>query len=280
MFLSRFLFISSLITGFASAALTDNFDVGAYPNTGTGWESGWVESTGGNNVDGTVTDANPLNGGGNYLTVTNTANNTSLGVRRNIGTLTSSIYTVTFDWRLDTPLTTFTAFNDRVHFGSTSETGLGTTVNSGWIIGVAAADNGTTNTVFDGNWYFYNNQSTTADGSFDSANMMDTGIALKSGVIYSFAVTVDSSAQTYSAAISGSDGSSFSASNLNFRNQTGNGLNQSNLVWGGAVSAGSGSSLETLTWSLDNVHIVPEPSSLMLAGLSGLLCFVRRRIVH
>lgn len=278
---SRVLFSAWLATaGFAAAALTDNFETGTYPNTGTGWSAGWAESTSTNNVDGSVINTNPINGGGNYLSVTNTVNSTNLGINRNIGSMVNSIYTLSFDWRLDSPLTTFTTFNDRIHFGSNNDASFGTTNTWGWIIGVSAADNGTTNTVFDGNWYFYNNQSTSANGNFDSADMVNTNVALVSGVTYSFTVTVNSTAQTYSASMVGSNGTSFSASNLNFRNQASAGTNQTNLVFGGAVSASSvvGTPTESLTWSLDNVNVVPEPSSLILAGLSGLLCFKRRRI--
>ena len=273
-------FISPLVillgaSTFSQGALTDQFD--AFPNGGTGWAADWVTSAG---LNPTLAGTAPVNGGGQYLSAVNTANSTNFGITRNIGSLTSSIYTLTFDWRLDSTLDTFTSFNDRVHFGSNSDASFGTSANWGWIIGVSAADNGTTNTVHNGNWYFYNNRSTGGNGGFVQEDMVNTGIALAPNVTYSFTVTVNSATQTYSAAILGSDGSTFSEADLNFRNQSTPGTGQSNLVFGGAVSPATGSPLETMTWSLDNINVVPEPSSALLAGISGLLCFVRRRIVH
>lgn len=274
----RILAFSSLLPALSHAALTDNFDT--FPNGGTGWGAAneWRPSgspNGGGAVTPTVTNTNPLNGGGNYLSVTTAVASTTLGIKRNLGSVAASPYTLTFDWRLDSPLTNFTEFNDRIHFGVNGTNSYGTDNNTGWSIGVAA-NSGPNNSVFPGHWYFYNNTATSGNGEFNTANMVDTGIALVSGVTYSFVVTVDPVSKTYYASISGSDSTFFEQGNMRFRNQTTDGTTHTNLLFGGATSNAN----DQLTWSIDNINIVPEPSTAFLAGLSGLLCFVRRRIVH
>ncbi|MBX3741428.1 MAG: hypothetical protein KF712_10585 [Akkermansiaceae bacterium] len=276
------------LTGFSSAALTDNFDT--YPNGGTGWAAGWVESetngtpAGNARVDGSLLTTSPLNGGGSYLSVTTAVQSTTMGIRRNMGSTAASPYTLTFDWRLDSSMSNFTHYNDRIHIGATSGTGaadFGSNLSFAWLIGVVGADDTANSNPFnDGEWYFYNNQSTTANGAFNTNNMTMTGIQLAQDVIYSFTVTVDPTAQTYRVIMTDGTATFDSASvvpgGMNFRNQVNAGSTASTLVFGGATN----STADQLTWSLDNLNIIPEPSSAFLAALSGLLCFVRRRIVH
>jgi hypothetical protein len=276
------LFISTaliVLISSGSAAITETFDT--YPSGGSGWNASWVTSAGESIATASVESTNPLNGGGNYLSVSTSTAKPDTGIRRNIGSLGASDYTLTFDWRYDGDITTFNSYYDRIHFGATPGTSLGTSNTFTWIIGVVGGDDG--NSKFsDGEWYFYNgvSDSLTVDNGFNSANMKTTGIFLESGVTYSFTVTVNAAAQTYSATIAPSNAPAFSASDLNFRNQETSGgnrsTNASNLIFGGS-NTGPG---HTLDWSIDNIVIIPEPSSLLLAGLSSLLCFARRRIVH
>ncbi|WAC20688.1 PEP-CTERM sorting domain-containing protein [Luteolibacter sp. SL250] len=256
------------------AALTDNFDTGTYPNSGTGWSAGWTQGA----STGTVVSTNPLSGGGSYLSVTTgTTTSSNAGISRSIGTMAASPYTLTFNWRYDGNVSNFVSYDDRIHFGASTAVDYGTNANFTWLIGVVGGDNSTD--FSDGEWYFYDGSSstTTSENTFVPGDMQMTGMMLQSGVVYSFTVTVDPASQTYSASIN--DGSTFfSAASLNFRNQ-GATNGASNLLFGGATT-GSPTADHVLTWSIDSINVVPEPSSGLLAGLSGLLCFVRRRIAH
>ncbi len=270
----------AMVPTISHGALTDNFDTGIYPNSGTGWSAGWIESenqgmgTGNARADGTITSTSPLNGGGSYLSVTTAVANAETGIRRSIGSMSASPYTVSFDWRYDSNIANFNSYDDRIHFGATASAIHGTNDSFTWIIGVVGG-NGTTN--FSAReWYFYNGVSTTTTSLnvFTSNNMRMTGMMLESDVVYSITVNVDPASQTYSASISNGT-TSFSASGLNFRNQ-GTTNNASNLVLGGSNTGTN----HTLNWSIDSISVVPEPSSGLLAMLSGVLCFVRRRIAH
>jgi hypothetical protein len=279
--LAHFFVCLAIMPALSNAALTDNFDTGTYPTSGTGWSAGWIESenqgegVANARVDGTVTSTAPLNGGGSYLSVTTLVSNPSTGIRRNIGGMSASPYTVTFDWRYDSDIGTFNNYNDRIHFGAASSASYGTSDSFTWIIGVVGGNNG--QTLYSAReWYFYDGVSTTttAQNLFDPASMRMTGMMLESGVVYSLTVNVDPASQTYSATIDNGT-TKFSASGLNFRNQ-GTTNNASHLLIGGSNIGVN----HTLNWSLDSLNVVPEPSSGLLAVLSGVLCFVRRRIVH
>jgi hypothetical protein len=271
----------AVMPALSSAALTDNFDTGTYPSSGTGWATGWIESenqgegVANARVDGTVTSTSPLNGGGSYLSVTTLVSNSETGIRRNIGSMSASPYTLTFDWRYDSDIANFNSYGDRIHFGASTGSGFGSSASFTWIIGVVGGNNG--GTPYNAKqWYFYNGSSTsdTDQNTFSLDDMHMTGMMLQSGVVYSITVNVDPASQTYSATINNGT-TSYSASDLNFRNQ-GSTNNAANLIFGGA-NTGSG---HNLNWSIDSINVVPEPSSGLLAMLAGFLCFFRRRIAH
>ncbi|RYD25219.1 MAG: hypothetical protein EOP87_24810, partial [Verrucomicrobiaceae bacterium] len=247
---------AALFPVIAHAALTDNFDTGTYPNSGTGWSAGWTQGA----STGTVVSTDPLNGGGNYLSVTTgTTTSSNTGISRSIGAMAASPYTLTFNWRYDGNLANFVSYDDRIHFGASTAVDYGTNPNFSWLIGVVGGDN-TTN-FSEGEWYFYNGSSstTTSENTFVPGDMRMTGLFLQSGVVYSFTVTVDPASQTYSASISDGSGGFFNASGLNFRNQ-GATDGASNLLFGGATT-GSPTADHALTWSIDSISVVPEPSS-------------------
>lgn len=273
--LLRAILLSLTSSAIAGAVITENFD--SYPGGGSGWAGSWVESEGLSGVsraDGTLSTASPLKGGGSYLSVTTAVSSTELGIRRGLGAVASAPYTLTFDWRLDSSMTNFVSYNDRIHFGANSDVGFGTSVSWSWLIGVVGGDNGAT-TFDDGKWYFYDNNSSanpTTDSAFNSDNMRVSNISLAAGVTYSFTVTVNPLTRKYDASIT--DGTNtFTQIGMDFRNQTAAASSSTNLVFGGSTSSVN----DQLTWSIDNINIVPEPSSMLLVAASGVLCFVRRR---
>jgi|GEM_PF-6302796 len=253
--------------GFAGAAVvaSDDFSSGSL-NGGSGWLNDWTPAATAPNPPVT-SDASPLTtGGGNYLSVgpTSVSANTTHAVSRQFAATTaSSPYTVSFDWRMESALTNFTTFNDRVHIGA-STGNINSNDTFSWLVGVSAADNGTTNTVPDGNWYVFNY---TTNNAFSGANLVDTGIKLASQVTYSFVVDVVPGSRNYTVQISGSDGSSYTSGNLRFRNNSTT-IATNTLVFGSVTHSPE----DTTTFSFDNVSIegVPEPGSALLAGMAAL----------
>lgn len=120
-----------------------------------------------------------------------------------------------------------------------------------------------------GLWYFYDRNTSDA---FSGANMYFTDVPLVPGVTYSFVIEVNPATASYAASITSSAGSD-SASNLGFRNGAVGGAGDY-LLFGGTTSEAG----ENLGFSYDNVFIVPEPSAVLLAGLTELLGLRRKRI--
>ena len=209
---------------------------------GNGWAGGWNHVGTGTP---TVTSTNPLTpGGGNYLSVDLTG--ADRNVIRRLDPLAIDLdqaFTISWDWRLDDAYTA--GDQDRINFFSNaSAASTSTSSSNGWIIGAAGQ-------MYGNNFYFYNS----ADGSFNTSNAVDTGIAVAPGTTYSFSVTVNPVAKTYDASIS--NGSAmFSDTGLNFRNPTA-GLDY--LHFGQRVS----SDTTGRAFSLDNIQVtgaVPDNS--------------------
>lgn len=193
------------------------------------------------------------------------------GVRKRIDSAvlntSTTAHTISFDFRLDTPLTTFTTFDDRIHILASPTSVTNTNANTTWSVGVVGANNGTGLSPL--YWYFYDRD---GSDSFNGANLYFTSVPLQQGVVYSFVIDVDPMTASYSASITSSVGSD-SATNLGFRNGTA-GSAGDYFVVGGNVNSMD----ETFGFSFDNLVIVPEPSSslLMVAGI-GILAGRRRR---
>lgn len=255
----------------AAIVSSDDFSSGTLSG-GTGWLNAWTPTA---TVPTTpvVSNASELTAGsGNYLPVapTSVTGNTTHAVSRQFSSVVaSSPYTVRFDWRLDTALTNFNTFNDRVHIGG-SAGNVTSDATFSWLVGVSAADNGTTNVVPDGNWYVYDY---TTNNAFSGANLVNTGISLTTGVTYSFVVNVNPAARNYTVTINGSDASSYVSGTLDFRNQSSSPTNT--LAFGSVTNETN----DPTTFSIDNISIdgIPEPSSIALLGVMGAIGITRRR---
>lgn len=256
----------------AAIVVSEDFSSGTLTG-GTGWLGGSWTPLRTSPATPVVSSANPLTpGSGNYLPVVanNTASQTH-GVSRTIPTVVATnAHTITFDWRMDTPLTNFTEWNDRVHFGA-SNGDVNSNANFSWLVGVAAASNGTTNVVPAGKWYVYDHD---GDSDFTGDNLIDTGVDLVSGVTYSFTIQVNPvGTGTYTVSFTGSNGTGFSSGTLDFRNR--NSAIANHIVFANVTSA----TTDGTAFSFDNFAIdgVPEPSAALLVGISGLAVVVRRR---
>jgi hypothetical protein len=270
------------ISPLSAALVMDDFDENRY-----GWnaENGigtWVRTPNTEHILATTPSTNPLvAGGGKYVQVINRthptdgtlAPNRSYSIKKRMDSTVIDVrnpHTISFDFRLDSGLTTFTTFNDRLFLAGTSPTSsIDTTDADTWGIGVVGGDDGRGMQALQ--WYFQNHKKS---DQFNGENMHFTGIQIEQGVTYSFIIEVDPASYTYTATISSSTGASATQANLSFRNQNAGALGDLLLFGGRTSSAG-----EDLRFSMDNIIIVPEASSalLFLAGCSGAL--LRRRRV-
>jgi hypothetical protein len=268
----------------AHRAIVANFDDGNTANTidtftdskgGGGWVGGWATPAGASGLTRIVSTAAPLEGAGDpYLSVTSNA--TPVSGNRTISRQFTDFgaidpgnkYTINWKWRFDGDVADLTVFDDRIHFfGDNGSTG-GTSTGASWLIGWAAADGGSGLNVHEGNWYFFDNNGSTA---FNTANMVDTGLGLVAGEVYEFFVNVDPTTGTYDATII-LGGTSFSATGLTFRNGLTGEFNH--LHFGASASAAS----DDTSFSLDSLSIsVPEPSSALIALAAAPLLMRRRR---
>lgn len=235
---------------------------------GSGWATPWGTTDQIlPNLSPAVINSSPVNGGGNYLSVTTTTlNDNALG--RQFDGLTPSLTSVSysFDLRIDS-LVGWDAANDylTVH-ANNSLTTYNVSSASSFIIrafGASPAAGKNAN-----EWLFYNGASN--GGGYSAANFINSGMAVTAGTTYSFTIINDPTTKKYSVSIF--DGvNTVSGSDLGWRASTAS----SALAFNHKVNTAG----DSLTYSLDNIVIqaVPEPTSISLALLSGLSLIALQR---
>jgi hypothetical protein len=238
----------------ASAAITADFNAGAatFPDVaGSGWSNAWQSSAG---LNATVTNADPLDGGTNYLSVDGT------GAIRLVARQYESFddvnvsqpHAISWSFRLDAPdLSQFTVFNDRINFFARGTAGLGgaTSAADSWeILATGAPQSGAPPTPAQFG-VFTNNDGA---GGFTAANIVDTSMPLTPGDPYTFAVHVDPTQQKYAVRIQNQATGNVSVGNaLGFRNTANPADSFTFLHLGGRTSAAA----DTMPYSLDSVNI-------------------------
>jgi hypothetical protein len=266
--------------GFSNAAtVSAGFDGGngtvspdQYAGTsGAGWDTAWG-ATGATAPTGTVTNASPVNGGGNYLSVS-TSFNSDNAIGREFdntgasGGFTTGIetLTLTFDVRIDT-LTGWNSASDYLTLHAANSTGgtYNVSAASSFIIrafGASPAAGKNAN-----EWLLYSG--TSDGGGYSAANFVNSGMALTSGSTYTFSITNDPIAKKYSGSIFNGT-TTVTWSNLGWRATTAS----DRFAINSRVNVGT----DVLAYSLDNLTIVPEPTASSLALLTGLALLTRRR---
>lgn len=244
--------------------------------SGNGWATGWgsVGSTTGTGVVNTT----PLSGGDNYLQFVDDATNASVYARRQYSASgnvnPAQPHRITLSYRYDGNTTTqFGHFNDRIAVFGDSAAQTSSSATNTWLIGVAASNTGTGagQSVFPGNWYFFDNNGSNA---FATTNMVNTGISLVGGRVYDITLDVNPNVGTYSATVNDGVNAPFTANDLTFRRGAGAATtNWFHLTGQNDVATDSGG------FSFDSVRITPEPSAaaFALAGVAGALGARRRR---
>lgn len=259
----------SLFAGsIASAQITANFTDGNGTSSvdqytgiaGNGWSSAWYTvGPSGNSTSTTitagVTNTTPLNGGGNYLSVTNTpgANGQGDGVGRDIssanGVNLASPYTISFDFRLDSATTNW-AGNDGVNIYNDSNSKILGGDNGFQIVGDSSG------------WRVRNGNA-----------FLNTGVSLVSGTVYNFTIALDPTNSQYTTTITGG-ASPYASGTLGYRDTAAAATDFTHLIFNSKDNQGT----DTISYSIDNLIVVPEPASAaVLLGLTGLGLAICRR---
>lgn len=231
---------------------------------GNGWAGAWsLMANSSSYITASVVNTNPLTaGGGNYLSVSNSNaafSSAAYGVGRAYssanGVVLTSSYTISFDFRLDSPTSTFNSSNDGVGFFGSSDQVLGG-YNSFQI--QASYTGGTMQ------WQWRN-----------STTFSNAGMSLVTGTVYQFTLNVNPTAHNYTISIF--DGTNtVTSGTLGFRNTSLTSYPYLNFYSKDYTN-------DTITYSLDNIVVaVPEPGEgmLSLAGCAvlGVVLGVRRRV--
>lgn len=260
-----------------AATVIANFDGGnstsvvdAYQGkAGNGWTGAW--STAGTNsisVTGLVASASPLlSGSGNYLTGTiagPTSNNAnSQGYIGRVVSATSFDYAVplqlSFLYRPDTTLSGSQRY--RILGNANSVTGATGPSN------LFTIDSGTT---------------ATPTWNFGGAATSDSGLSVIAGDTYSFTLSLDMHAHSYTATVLNlTTSDSWTSSSIGFRNTAT--VSDFALELGALIATGGAqTSANQVHFSADSISIsnIPEPTTiaaLMGAGVLGMALIARRR---
>jgi hypothetical protein len=286
-------FLTSLVcfsmVGTSFAAVVHNFSGGEgnsnstqyAGSSGNGWKGPFIGSPENITTSFVVGDANPLTpGGGKYLR-RSYVGGAAEGNRR--GTVHRSYesygdfdvtkaHTISFVWRADEIGSNFTSTGDYfMMFGSTGAPGSDTGPTSSWMIRYQAASEGGANALVGGNFALYNGNRGT-NTTYVAANWVNSGIPVVVGTSYLFTILNDPTTGGWSASIRELGGTaSFQSQELGWRAAPS--TTSFSVAWGAKVT-GVG---ETFTMSLDDISIVPEPTSSALFGLGAILLTVRRR---
>ncbi|MBN2580369.1 MAG: PEP-CTERM sorting domain-containing protein [Pirellulales bacterium] len=302
-FLLFFLCSMALLAGSAYADVIADFTNGNDNTTfvdafhgiaGGGWSGPWEES---NNGKGTVTNtadnSNPISGGGYYLSCKVEADGTDDDVRSGVGRNhgagvdgTVPLQIIEFDYRLDEDVTgegsTFNTYQDRY----TIEDGpAGTSTPSSSATWQIFGYGGTGDYCPAGRemeWTFCDGTNSSS-GSLTSATWADTDVPLVGGAVYHFTVYLDTVTQTWDATVSTTiDETEYSYdSNEDYPDGMGWRRNaiMGNYIHFTARTYDAGNVPDDVReFSVDNIRIIPEPSTLVLLcmGLLGLAAYGRR----
>jgi len=252
---------------------------------GGGWRTAWRENTlvsgGGAITDSTqVVDANPIDGGGNYLhcQVTTTGVGTSAcyatGRSFSDGVDVTKIFHIDFTIRIDENMdggTTFDGYHDRYTMCDGDSVATSTHSNCSWEIFAHGAAGAQAHAGAVKQWAFYDGDNNGSFNGADPTKMLSTGIALTTGGVYDFSVTVDPVSKTWSGSVS--DGTNtWSHSNMGWRTS---GSLTTHIYFESKAGPGS----DTRIWSVDSISIVnvPEPCSAVLLAI-GVATLAMRRV--
>lgn len=222
-----------------------------YPGgPGSGWLAGWTTTANPTAPTASVIDDTPVNSGGNYLSVSSSnANDNALGRRFASGLGTSVDLTlpttITFNLRID-ELTGWGDANDyiTVHGNAASAgtnfnvSGASTFIIRAYAVSPSAGLNAD-------EWLFYNGAAN--GGGFSAANFENSGMAISAGTTYTFTITNDPDAKTYTVSIFDGNSTVTTASPRGWRATTAS----NSIAFNQKVSAGT----DVIAYSLDDITV-------------------------
>lgn len=248
--------------GAANAAAIDSLDAGL-PSGGSGWSGDWTIGSNGASVGSTLgANATPLDGNGDYVSVVGSGGNVTQGMHRNYdaGIDVTQEHTISFLVRIDT-----------LDTGATGDASRAIVTQGGSAFGLSSA---TTWALYvqAGNFHYFDGD---GSGGFGGA-ATDSGVGVIAGDVYSVTVINRLGADTTGPTTGGewdllvenvtAGGTVLNLTDLEYRTNTNPGT--------GIIGLGAAGDNTT---SYDQVNVVPEPGSLALLGLGGLLIARRRR---
>ena len=239
---------------------------GAVP--GRGWETPWMAA---GNPIGDLTDADPLS----------KVNPARLGLRfhhsyeRAVARLygqrpgfdPSEPHVISWQWRFEGDIEDFAAsYRDRISFYGNPFFRRNSWYTNTWLIGVVAdhESKGKERLMLPMTWYAYDGDPTGVDKEFDRRNMVDSGMKLKPGVVYRFAVAVYPKERRYDVAIQ-DDEQTFTREGLAFRDCA---TEEGRVLH---FTASANYPEDDLSFSIDSIRIDPltHSTALKRAGLGG-----------
>ncbi len=288
--LAAVLWAAMMCAPMAQGAIYADFDAGNTTaevdgwrgKAGDGWAEAWREYTwfnttlSGNVVQDGDAGYSPLTAdSGNYLFMTSKSTDSSARdtqIRReyeNHGHVSlDAAHTVNYLFRFDSGLSDL----DRVVlFDSNTHTASPTTTSAYYIRSHA------------GNWKYYPSEG--------GGSLTDSGVAIYEGDAYQFSIGLDPTTKTWDLSITNLDYaaneraggvSAFSVEGLEFYGSAFYGATPRETVGGRLhftpkLRAGSVTERE-VTWSMDSIHIIPEPSTAaLLLGMGAVLVLRKRR---
>jgi YD repeat-containing protein len=258
--------LTSIIANFSGGAGTASAD--QYPGTaGAGWATAWATPPGNASVSPQIRSTSPLANSGNSLYTPVTASAAADGGAVNRGyastgtsttdVSTAGIHRVSFDFRLDSELTTFASATDQINIFGDGTSRSGTGSSNTWVIAaLGTASSGAQAKT----WAFQIGNRAGA-----AVSWVDTGVQLSAGTVYHFTVIVDPAAKAYTASVSDGGtgpGRSFTSDTLPWR--SGSLFGQATTTYVAAAAVGSAAN-EQVAFSLDSVTVGPQ----IAANFSG-----------
>lgn len=241
---------------------------GAVP--GRGWETPWMAA---GNPIGDLTDVTPLS----------KVNPLRLGLRfhhsyeRTVARLygirpgfdPSEPHVISWQWRFDGNIDDFASdYRDRISFYGNPFFRRNSWPSNTWMIGVVAGHEalGKKRQMLPMTWYAYDGDPSGVNKEFDQRNMVGSGMKLKPGVVYRFAVAVYPQERRYDVAIQ-DDKKTFTHEGLTFRDAA---TEDARVIH---FAASANHPEDDLSFSLDSIRVDPltKSSALKRIGLEPRL---------
>lgn len=182
-------------------------------------------------------------------------------------------HTIDFKYRVNETLdgsTTFTSIDDRYQIFDSTAVSVGATAS--WFIGCYGGTGSYVDSSMVGKWLVYDGggHDSPVDTTMALSRQVNTGITVTTGTIYDFHVEVDPETYTYDVTIS-TGGTELYDSTTLFPDGLGWRTNAADVAGIVGFLGNVTTTADTRDFSVDSIHIVPEPSTLLMVVLGGMV---------